>query len=98
VFGARYAGKTRVMGWEQVDWAEAACRDQDPELFFPVGAGERAGRQAAEAKAVCARCSLAQSCLDFALALGVTDGVWGGRTEHERRTLPRGRRRIASWV
>ncbi|WP_028923993.1 WhiB family transcriptional regulator [Pseudonocardia acaciae] len=80
------------MRWQHVDWTQAACRDQNPELFFPVGTGEHANRQADQAKAVCARCSVAARCLDFALDVGATDGIWGGWTDQERRALPRPRR------
>ena len=33
----------------------AACRSADPDLFFPVSSTEKSRKQAAEAKAVCAR-------------------------------------------
>ena len=39
------------------DWrAKAACRDKDPELFFPVGNTGAAYQQIEEAKAVCRTC------------------------------------------
>jgi WhiB family transcriptional regulator, redox-sensing transcriptional regulator len=70
------------------DWRDrAACRDADPELFFPItdmGPGER---QATEAKAVCARCPVRTDCLDYAVNAGLDHGVFGGTTERERRTL-----------
>lgn len=81
------------MSSRRTDWTLAACRDHDPELFFPVGMGELADRQAEAAKAVCACCALVERCLDFALGSGITDGVWGGRTEQERRGLSHRRRR-----
>jgi WhiB family transcriptional regulator, redox-sensing transcriptional regulator len=63
----------------------AACRDEDPETFFPVGTTGQALAQIAEAKAVCARCR--------AWALKhATAGVWGGLTADERRALKTGRR------
>lgn len=74
----------------QVDWQAAACRDVDPEMFFPIGFGEVADNQSAAAKAVCTRCPLIAQCLDWALAAGVVEGIWGGHTEQERR----GRRRL----
>jgi WhiB family redox-sensing transcriptional regulator len=72
-----------------VDWSMAACRDRDTELFFPVGEGEPARRQVAEAKAVCAECPISDGCLRWALESGTTDGVWGGHTGQERRELRR---------
>lgn len=41
------------------DWrAKAACRDKDPELFFPVGNTGAAYNQIEEAKAVCRTCKV----------------------------------------
>ena len=40
-----------------MDWRHrAACRDEDPELFFPIGNTGPALLQIEEAKAVCRRC------------------------------------------
>jgi WhiB family redox-sensing transcriptional regulator len=73
-----------------MDWRDhAACRDEDPELFFPVGTSGPALLQIAEAKAVCGRCSVSSECLKWALALGQDAGVWGGLSEDERRALKR---------
>ncbi|MFD4577260.1 WhiB family transcriptional regulator [Streptomyces sp. NPDC058417] len=72
------------------DWRhQAACREEDPELFFPVGNSGPALAQAEDAKAVCRRCFVRPTCLDWALASGQTDGVWGGLSEGERRNLKR---------
>ncbi|MBH5338174.1 WhiB family transcriptional regulator [Streptomyces pactum] len=67
----------------------AACRDEDPDLFFPVGTGGAALLQAEEAKAVCRRCPVMQQCLSWALESGQENGVWGGTGEEERRALIR---------
>jgi len=72
-----------------VDWTAAACRDQDPELFFPVGDGSFGKDQVARAKAICGRCPLVEQCRDWALEAGIAEGVWGGYTEQERRSLRR---------
>lgn len=45
----------------------------DPAVFFPT-----TPEQLADAQAVCATCPLTEQCLAGALALGTTDGVWGG--------------------
>lgn len=72
------------------DWREnAACRDADPELFFPVSDMGPGARQVAEAKAVCARCPVRAQCLDYALDAALDHGVFGGTTERERRELVR---------
>lgn len=75
------------------DWrTQAACRNEDPELFFPVGTTGLAIAQAEEAKAVCARCPVRVHCLDWALSARPEQGVWGGFTEDERNKLLRRRR------
>lgn len=70
--------------WEQA----AACRDADPELFFPVGTtGPAVKRQRAEARAVCAGCPVRLSCLVDGLA--ESDGVRAGLDAPERDPLAR---------
>lgn len=72
------------------DWRhDAACLDQDPELFFPIGNTGPALKQIDEAKAVCRRCDVADTCREFALDTGQDAGVWGGLSEDERRSLKR---------
>jgi WhiB family redox-sensing transcriptional regulator len=73
-----------------MDWRhDALCRDEDPELFFPIGANGPAERQIAEAKAVCRRCGVTEDCLSWALESGQDAGVWGGLSEDERRAMRR---------
>jgi WhiB family redox-sensing transcriptional regulator len=73
-----------------MDWRHrAACRDEDPEMFFPVGTSGPALLQITEAKAVCRRCPVASECLDWALTRGEDSGVWGGMSEDERRAAKR---------
>jgi WhiB family transcriptional regulator, redox-sensing transcriptional regulator len=72
------------------DWRQrAACRDEDPELFFPVSEVGPAARQADLAKAICARCPVRELCLGYAMDNGLDHGVFGGTTETERRELRR---------
>ncbi|WP_131737689.1 WhiB family transcriptional regulator [Actinomadura roseirufa] len=73
-----------------MDWRHrAACRDVDPELFFPIGNTGPAILQIEEAKQVCKRCDVTDSCLRWALDSGQDSGVWGGMGEDERRALKR---------
>jgi WhiB family transcriptional regulator, redox-sensing transcriptional regulator len=77
-----------------MDWrSRAACIDEDPELFFPIGTTGPAVEQAEIAKRVCDRCDVREECLEFALATNQDAGVWGGLTEDERRALKRARQR-----
>jgi WhiB family transcriptional regulator, redox-sensing transcriptional regulator len=62
----------------------AACRSIEPDLFFPVSSAGKSLEQAAEAKAVCARCLVRRQCLAFALQTRQAHGIWGGLTEGER--------------
>jgi WhiB family redox-sensing transcriptional regulator len=72
----------------------AACRGQDPDLFFPIGTTGPALAQLEQARAVCRRCPVQERCLEWALETDQTIGVWGGTTESERRALKR-RRAVA---
>ncbi|MFF0386879.1 WhiB family transcriptional regulator [Streptomyces sp. NPDC004286] len=84
--------RTPYSGTITVDFVtqpRAACRDEDPELFFPIGETGPALLQEEEAKAVCRRCPLTESCLEGALEREENAGVWGGMSEKERRALQR---------
>jgi WhiB family transcriptional regulator, redox-sensing transcriptional regulator len=65
----------------------AACRDVDPELFFPIGSGPPARAQFQRAKNICRRCAVQDPCLGWALRSGQQEGVWGGLDPDERRAL-----------
>ena len=78
-----------------MDWRHrAACLEEDPELFFPIGNTGPALLQIEEAKAVCQRCSVMDTCLKWALETGQDAGVWGGLSEDERRALKRRNARL----
>lgn len=51
--------------------------------------------EAAVAKAICAECPVRQECLDHAVRYREIFGIWGGKTEKERRALRRALRRAA---
>ena len=67
----------------------------DPAVFFPA-----TPEQLATAQTVCATCPLTEQCLAQALAVGTTDGVWGGvlleRGVEVREKRRRGRPRKAA--
>lgn len=73
------------MSWRN----RAACLDEDPELFFPVGNTGQALTQIREAKAVCRRCEVVEACLQLAIDSNKDGGVFGGLSEDERRSLRR---------
>lgn len=77
-----------------VSWLRrAACRDEDPDLFFPIGTTGPALEQIEAAKQVCRRCEVTDACLEWALRTGQDAGVWGGLSDTERRTAGRHRGR-----
>jgi WhiB family redox-sensing transcriptional regulator len=80
------------------DWHDqAACRDADPDLFFPDGDIRSARAQVKRAKLICRGCPVTATCLNWALASSQEAGIWGGLTEDERRRLlRRGRRHFRS--
>ena len=75
-------------------WRElSACRQEDPDLFFPLVPAGPGLVQIERAKAVCARCQVRAECLRFAMETVQDHGVWGGASEDERRALRRARNR-----
>lgn len=66
---------------DTTDWRDqAACRGEDPDLFFPYP-GEAVRIEAA--KGVCRACPVWMECLQWATEQRV-EGIWGGTTEEER--------------
>ena len=63
------------------DWRDSAlCAQVDPEIFFPDK-----GMPGRDAAAVCHRCEVRETCLQFALDNRITDGIWGGQLPTHRR-------------
>lgn len=81
-----------MTGWRD----SAACRDSDPQLFFPAGKGGGPVAQVKAARAVCARCPVRIPCLEFAVEGGDRHGVFGGLSERQRRPLLAARAREAA--
>jgi WhiB family transcriptional regulator, redox-sensing transcriptional regulator len=72
------------------EWmADGKCREVPPATFFPSD-----GLGVQSAQKICAECPVADACLEYALANHIDHGVWGGRSERERRRILR-RRRMA---
>ena len=82
-----------VGGERTVDWRdEAACKGEDPELFFPTSLKGPGAQQAQVAKGVCRRCPVTSDCLQWALeSTPMPDGIWGGTDEDERADMIRTR-------
>lgn len=75
---------------DRTQWRSlSACRDEDPEMFFPAPRSLTMFVQLARAKAVCGGCPVSDECLRYALATGQDYGVWGGTSEEERKIILR---------
>jgi WhiB family transcriptional regulator, redox-sensing transcriptional regulator len=73
------------------EWmAGGKCREVPPSVFFP---SDGLGVQAAQR--ICAECPVSEECLEYALENRIDHGVWGGRSERERRRILRSRRSAA---
>ena len=70
-----------------LDLPGAACRGEDPDLFFPGSAEDEA-----KAVAICSACPARAACRDRAVLNGEQSGIWGGiNFEHlprKERTQP----------
>ncbi len=100
--GSRRRREKLAMNVEEADWREqAACKGANGDLFYPKSAWSRESKESRQqreqmAKRVCSRCSVQPRCLDWALRNGEVVGVWGGKTERERRALVKASRRVAA--
>ncbi len=71
----------------------ALCNTEDPEMFFPIGETDADARaQIEEAKRVCLHCPVRPTCLQRAID-GREEGVWGGTTTTERKSMIRRQQR-----
>ena len=63
------------------NWAtKARCREEGPELFYDPERDD-------EARRLCGACPVRTACLQSALAIGETEGIWGGLDGAERAVL-----------
>ena len=73
------------------DWQlKATCRGPQSVVFFPLSHFERKEEKEAreaQAKSICATCSVRQPCLDYAIRIREPHGIWGGLNEVERKQL-----------
>jgi len=99
----------RTVDWTLATGQVAACRDTEPDLFFPVGTTAVPSTRSRR-PTVCRSCDAQEPCLEFALATN-QESASGRCREEERRKLrksgsPRRRhhrrtepaRRLNSWA
>lgn len=75
---------------EEIWQAKASCRGPHAVVFFPPSHAERKDERMAReriAKEICRTCSVAQSCLDYAIRIREANGIWGGLNEAERKQI-----------
>ena len=70
-----------------MDADDRGCADSPPRLFFPPR-----GTSADEAKAICRQCPYMRPCLEYAIVNVERFGIWGGKSERERRRMRRQQR------
>jgi WhiB family redox-sensing transcriptional regulator len=63
-----------------LDSEKALCTQENPDVFFE----EEDVETTLYAKLVCSGCSLVETCIDKAMQIDDTQGVWGGSTTQER--------------
>jgi WhiB family redox-sensing transcriptional regulator len=76
--------------FEHPEWmTEGACRNENPNVFFPPPG---LNQFADEAKKICARCNVRVTCLEYALENEEAHGIWGGMSARQRNVILRNRR------
>ncbi len=79
-----------AQSFNKEDWRDkAACAEMDTSFFFPSGKSGEALEKLERAKAFCGACAVQDECLDFAIQTNQQHGVWGGKSEEERRLIRR---------
>ncbi len=79
---------------QEVSWQGAACRNAEPDLFFPISAQDLITRT--RALRYCEACPVRAECLRVALADATIVGIWGGTDEVERARMRAGSRRLVA--
>lgn len=78
----------RPSTWDDANWRDdAACRNADPDLFFPTATTGDAIEDTEAALAMCRRCAVHDQCLEFAMVTNQRDGIWGATSEEDRRRM-----------
>jgi WhiB family redox-sensing transcriptional regulator len=93
-------GAVAMASRPDLDWQRhAACKGEDPELFFPpdvdlgtLGLAELGAlvaelkRRESAARRICSGCPVRWQCGSYAIAAPEKWGIWGGLAEDERAT------------
>lgn len=84
------AGRKRAASQDNAWTEDGLCAETDPELFY-----SEYPEHMAQAKRICARCSVQTACLNYALEAGEEHGIWGGLDTHERNMRMSGLKAVA---
>lgn len=72
------------------NWQDlAACRGTDTDRFFPISRKNQSCADISFAVSICKVCPVRRPCLNYAMSMPRTYGIWGGTTEEQRRLLRR---------
>ena len=75
--------------FRKTEWMDQAeCKGEDTRIFFD-------GSHLREVREMCGRCAVSAACLQYALEGHINEGVYGGFTKNERRSMGRAVRRAA---
>jgi len=77
------------------DTTKALCFGEDPEMFMPEGKDHV--KITREAKAVCSKCPIVETCLGYAMRNNEW-GIWGGTTMKERNILRKSPTRVQEYL
>ena len=76
---------------KSTSWMEkGSCLGMDTDLFFPEKGDNIAVE---EAKAICNKCEVKQTCLNWAMTNEIWHGVWGGLSGNQRYMMAKKSRR-----
>ena len=73
-----------LLDLERAWMSQANCKGMDPELFFPDRGDAWTVRAA---KATCDACNVEVQCLEYALTHRERYGIYGGKSERQRRQI-----------
>ncbi|MEW2420484.1 WhiB family transcriptional regulator [Streptomyces nigra] len=84
---SHYSGSVPALD-QADDWRDhAACRHEDPEVFFSEGKSARG--TVLHAQAICHTCPVRRQCGEYAIKTGEDWGVWGGMSRNQLRQARR---------
>jgi WhiB family transcriptional regulator, redox-sensing transcriptional regulator len=64
--------------------SDGACNGKDPALWQPIGESSVFADQIQEARRICWRCPVFDSCREFSLETRQQSGIWAAMTERDR--------------